>query len=717
MDKTFQAEPEINLKGLKNEKRWLIWRYEKYEDEVEPCKVPYVIHSGENRYRKFNMYLRYNRTPRHKGFLKTYDDLINILETDECLKSKSFSVGIDLGDGLVGIDFDDVLDKQGSLIDDTLYRWIVKLNTYTEISPSGEGLKLLLRSDIDTSEFNHTCYLDKGIKLEQYTRERYFAFTGDVFDGLSVLREDEEGDNVLLEFINEYFERKSENKKNWPVITVTKRRQTQFGEFTAEELDEKIRKSRNGDKYITLMEGDISDYVGASEARRALIAMLLFYTDDVDVIEEVMRMGNIEDASDNHKFDDPHGGTSFIQYEIERAREAYNGAYYTGDFKDKNENKKSQRRRHRVESVDFTDAVENYLQDDKTMQVLLSKVYRPRRHDGVSVNLEPVLWVDGLSVLSRQSIGLVIGEPGAGKSRIIEALVESTVSQMSRLPIYLDESIKKVLWIDTERSSVRLKQGYLRILNSLGITEGDLPYEIECIGLVDIEKAEEKFALIQYFAEQQNYDCILLDMVTDVVNNENSFEEATYCFNALKRIVNQINNAVLITIHNVFKSDNGFGRGVIGSRAQQKCEYVAKISAIKKQGDEKVDDDEETKEPLYYKFKTTKSSESGSPEFYYAWDDEQKNFVQYYPLKRSVGRPTNIDETVNLLLDMFDYNPDKIMLRQECLDWIRNNTEFKDPISWLKRVREKSLIINEQQTRPAKYRINEKNTEIAENLE
>ena len=47
-------------------------------------------------------------------------------------------------DGLVGVDLDAVLDQQGAIVDPAISELVAKLGSYTEISPSGRGLRCLI---------------------------------------------------------------------------------------------------------------------------------------------------------------------------------------------------------------------------------------------------------------------------------------------------------------------------------------------------------------------------------------------------------------------------------------------------------------------------------------------------------------------------------------------------------------------------------------------
>lgn len=87
-------------------------------------------------------------------------------------RGKWAGVGIVLTDGLIGVDIDDCIGTDGEL--SPLAREIIgDGDTYTELSPSGTGIKLLTLAPVDS----------KGGKLaglEIYTSGRYFTITGHV---------------------------------------------------------------------------------------------------------------------------------------------------------------------------------------------------------------------------------------------------------------------------------------------------------------------------------------------------------------------------------------------------------------------------------------------------------------------------------------------------------------------------------------------------------
>lgn len=79
------------------------------------------------------------------------------------------------GDGVVGIDLDDSLDANGNAKPE--FCGIVErfADTYTEISPSGRGLKMWVRGRLPANLPKVTV---EGGGVEMYDHARYFTFTG-----------------------------------------------------------------------------------------------------------------------------------------------------------------------------------------------------------------------------------------------------------------------------------------------------------------------------------------------------------------------------------------------------------------------------------------------------------------------------------------------------------------------------------------------------------
>lgn len=78
-------------------------------------------------------------------------------------------------DDYVGIDFDHVLDEMGEIIDPRIAEMVAELDSYTEISPGGDGLHVFVKGTLPSSI--------KTDHVEMYSEGRYFTVTGSHYAG------------------------------------------------------------------------------------------------------------------------------------------------------------------------------------------------------------------------------------------------------------------------------------------------------------------------------------------------------------------------------------------------------------------------------------------------------------------------------------------------------------------------------------------------------
>ena len=90
----------------------------------------------------------------------------------------------DPADGIIGVDFDDCLDDHGNIIaGHDAAEWLPRLNSYSEVSPSGQGVKVLLIASHDFD--GKTGKRDSKRGVEIYRERRYFTLTGKVLPQFS----------------------------------------------------------------------------------------------------------------------------------------------------------------------------------------------------------------------------------------------------------------------------------------------------------------------------------------------------------------------------------------------------------------------------------------------------------------------------------------------------------------------------------------------------
>ncbi len=186
-------------------------------------------------------------------------------------------IGIMLGDGLSGVDLDDCVTEAGELAS-----WaqdvIATLASYTEISPSGHGVHVLIRATLPGTRRR------KG-KVEMYDRERYLCVTGRHVAGTPGTIEERTAKLAALH----------RRVFGVPGAETPARSAMPAARLSASdsEIVERAHGARNGDRFSRQWRGDASDYTSGSEADLALCSLLAWYTDDADQIERLVAQSGL----------------------------------------------------------------------------------------------------------------------------------------------------------------------------------------------------------------------------------------------------------------------------------------------------------------------------------------------------------------------------------------------------------------------------------------
>ncbi len=203
-------------------------------------------------------------------------------------------------DNLIGLDFDHIVEDD-DVKDPKIQGYIDKLNSYTEISPSGTGIRIFGFGELPL-------HGRKNGPIEVYDSGHYLTVTGQKI-GDTKLRSFKQD---LLKFHKEVFgERKTDKvlKKNLP--------KTRIATFaTDEEMVEKILTSQQSDKFNALYNGDDLDYPSTSEADLAFMNILAFWTG-----KDAERMDRIYKSSSRYraKWDEKRGPLTYGQMTVNEA--------------------------------------------------------------------------------------------------------------------------------------------------------------------------------------------------------------------------------------------------------------------------------------------------------------------------------------------------------------------------------------------------------------
>jgi hypothetical protein len=287
--------------------QWVLWRWEKRSDphtgEVKSTKIPYQPGGAKAEsdnpatWSPFEVVLRAYQAGGFSGI--------------------GFEVTKDVG--IVGVDLDHCRNPKTGVIEEWAQRIVDQLNSYTDITPSNEGLRIFLYAKLPPK--------DRKIgNFECYSSGRYLTVTGNHLPGTptTIEHRQSEMDAVHAEMFAERNKPRTNGKVSTPSVPPN---------LDDQEVLAKAFNAKNGEDIWRLYHGDTSKYGSHSEADLALCDHLAFYAGpDPQKIDRLFRASDLY----RHKWDDQRGSSTYGQMTIAKAldrdREYYsqNGHHANG---------------------------------------------------------------------------------------------------------------------------------------------------------------------------------------------------------------------------------------------------------------------------------------------------------------------------------------------------------------------------------------------------
>lgn len=163
------AAPEIDIDripaALRERAQWLVWRFESKQGEPKPRKMPYYANGG--------------RRTGQQGSDEDRARLVPFEQAHGALQSGDFSgIGFAFlpGDGLIGIDLDNVIDPETGEVQERAAGIIAACGSFTELSPSGRGVHIYCLGETKSHKSNE-------IGVEMFCGRQFFTVTGLQFPG------------------------------------------------------------------------------------------------------------------------------------------------------------------------------------------------------------------------------------------------------------------------------------------------------------------------------------------------------------------------------------------------------------------------------------------------------------------------------------------------------------------------------------------------------
>lgn len=284
----FDTIPQ-EMKYLPN---WICWKWQ--ERDGKKTKIPYDPKTG--RAAKSNDPVTWSDFETATGQAENYTGIGFML-------SNSPLVGIDIDHCII----DGEISEKAQKIIDTF-------SSYTEISPSGTGIHILVKADINGPG-------KRNKELEIYSQGRYLTVTGDVFQGRGDIAERTQEATELLNRMDG----KDGKRDVPPPVDLTERIvQASDAPFDVLRIISLARKSRQGDSFTRLFDiGDTSGYNSASEADMALMDMLPFWTQGNKDL--MLRIFNMSALGQREKW---KTRPDYQKTTIEKALKSWNGISY-----------------------------------------------------------------------------------------------------------------------------------------------------------------------------------------------------------------------------------------------------------------------------------------------------------------------------------------------------------------------------------------------------
>lgn len=372
-----------NIPGyLKDRGRFCVWKYETRTnaDGVEQkTKVPY--------------------NPRTLGHAQSNNEAtFSDLATAEAAAGNFDGLGVGAFGELAALDIDHCIED--GVFTDMAADIIETMDTYTEISPSGEGLRLFFLApgfvyDVGAYYINRRNAGGPGQGLEAYvagSTNKFLTITGNVV----VYAELEDRSEQLQIVLDRYMQRppKPEHMTQSSAVPV---------DISDRDLLEKAMNANNGRKFEALWNGDIEGYPSHSEADQALCNLLAFWTGgDGPRIDALFRMSGLMREKWDRKTGASTYGADTIENAVNSCREFYTPR------SDLLENVVSDVEQERPQ-VSMMDSFIMQIQTDK---------YRP-----MQTGMQSFDKLLGGGIM-RQSLVVLSAAPGAGKTALASQMFE-----------------------------------------------------------------------------------------------------------------------------------------------------------------------------------------------------------------------------------------------------------------------------------------------------
>ena len=279
--------------------RWVCWKV--VERGGKPTKCPVSASSGAN------------ADSTDAATWVTFDEVQAAFRGNDALAGVGFVFAPD--DGLCGVDLDDSIDPATGELKPWAREIVERLNSYTEISPSGGGVKIFLGAK-KPGDRCRKGYHDG--EVEMYSAGRFFTVTGRRIDAVSAEVESRQAE------LDEIYHLVFGDTQTAPAPPRSQEPVAASGLSDDEIIRKACTSRKNGAKFTALWEARWNDFFNsASEADSSVVFTLAFYTKDAAQIDRLFRRSKLY----RPKWDEVHGADTYGRTTIAKALDKVTGQY------------------------------------------------------------------------------------------------------------------------------------------------------------------------------------------------------------------------------------------------------------------------------------------------------------------------------------------------------------------------------------------------------
>ena len=282
---------------IRERAQWVVWKY--VERGGKQTKAPINPHNGS---------LASSTDASTWG---TFAEAIEACRRNSALAGVGFVFTAD--DPYCGVDLDDSVDETTRQVKPWAQQIVDRLDSYTEISPSGSGLKVFIKASKPGARCRKA-YEDGEVEI--YDRDRFFTVTGIRPPGFA------SDVNVRQESLDAVYSLVFGNDEPGTSAVSNAGRGPQPSDsgsvlLSDDEIIELACQRRStGMKFQALWNGDWnSHFNSASEADSSVVFTLAYFTKDAAQIDRIFRRSQLM----RDKWDQKHGSESYGQRTIAKA--------------------------------------------------------------------------------------------------------------------------------------------------------------------------------------------------------------------------------------------------------------------------------------------------------------------------------------------------------------------------------------------------------------